>query len=588
MEYKISVKASPTTWTVDDDGPADFRTIQEAINNASSGEVIFVHKGTYYENVVVNKTVSLIGEERVSTIIDGNNTNNIISITATNVTIHGFTIRNSGPSLYDSGILIDHSDGSNISHNTVSSNNDGISLYYSSNSLVWGNTVSDNNYNGIVLYSSTKNIISNNTVSNNYVGISLYYSSNNLVSCNTISDNLVGVYPAFYSNNNTFYHNNFNNFEENVRIDSVNVWDYDGEGNYWSDYTGRDLNGNGLGDAPYIMNAYNQDNHPLMGIFSNFIITLEKRAYSVIIISNSTVSDFRFEIRAETGNKIIRFNVTCENGTLGFWRVTVPTGLMKYPFIVLIDSEEITPTLLDVSNETYIYLYFTYFHKNQTITMIYSEALHLYYELLDKYLKLQTDFYDLNATYYDLVTSNLELQTELYVLNVTYYDLVTSHLKLQTDFYNLNATYYDLVTSNLKLQVGLYSLNITYYNLLTSHLKLQMDFYDLNATYYDLVTSNLELQTELYVLNVTYYDLLNSHNILSGNCSQLQKNLDELNASYQKHLIDYSEHLQNIQSLMYIFAATTAIFILTTIYLSKRAHAAITTKTKGIEEEKGA
>mgnify|MGYP001039313996 CR=1 FL=1 len=53
------------------DGPADFPTIQEAINAANDGDTIFVHGGIYYENIVVNKSVSLIGENRSTTIIDG-------------------------------------------------------------------------------------------------------------------------------------------------------------------------------------------------------------------------------------------------------------------------------------------------------------------------------------------------------------------------------------------------------------------------------------------------------------------------------------------------------------------------------------
>jgi len=55
------VEAEPTTWTVDDDGPADFPTIQQAINSAQvmDGDTIYVLNGTYHENVVVNKTVSL-------------------------------------------------------------------------------------------------------------------------------------------------------------------------------------------------------------------------------------------------------------------------------------------------------------------------------------------------------------------------------------------------------------------------------------------------------------------------------------------------------------------------------------------------
>ena len=60
------------TWTVDDDGPADFSTIQEAINAASPGDTIFVRNGIYYEIVVVNKTVSLVGESKETTIVNGN------------------------------------------------------------------------------------------------------------------------------------------------------------------------------------------------------------------------------------------------------------------------------------------------------------------------------------------------------------------------------------------------------------------------------------------------------------------------------------------------------------------------------------
>jgi pectin methylesterase-like acyl-CoA thioesterase len=56
------VRAEPRTWTVDDDGPADFHTIARAINAASDGDTTYVYNGTYYEHVVINKTISLIGE----------------------------------------------------------------------------------------------------------------------------------------------------------------------------------------------------------------------------------------------------------------------------------------------------------------------------------------------------------------------------------------------------------------------------------------------------------------------------------------------------------------------------------------------
>lgn len=180
------VKSEPRTWTVDDDGVADFQTIQEAINVANEGDTIFVKSGTYYEHVVVNKTVFLLGENKETTLIDGNAIGTVVSVTTYNVVISRFTIQNSGeyPS---SNIRIVNSDGNYITHNIVRNSNDrGIYLDRS-----MGNTISDNdilnNFYGILLDESTQNIISNNNVSSNTYGIYLYESSRN----NIISDNIV-------------------------------------------------------------------------------------------------------------------------------------------------------------------------------------------------------------------------------------------------------------------------------------------------------------------------------------------------------------------------------------------------------------
>ncbi|MDI6904833.1 MAG: NosD domain-containing protein [Candidatus Bathyarchaeia archaeon] len=458
-EYKISAKAGTDVIYV----PTDYPTIQEAINHANSGDTIFVYNGTYYEHVVINKSISLIGEDRHSTIIDGGGTGSVISITANNVSIKGFTIRKSGTSSYNSGIFIDRSTGNDISHNTITNNNYGISLYYSSN-----------------------NLVSDNTITNNYDGIILYYSGNNVFSRNKITDNDCGIL-LFDSSRNVIFHNNFvNNIQQAYSYSSINVWDNGKEGNYWSDYTGVDLYSNsyqnetgwdGIGDIPYKkIEENNIDNYPLMGMFSVFNVALERETYYVTTICNSTISEFRFEIGSETGNKIIRFNATGKDSTVGFCRVAIPTELMNYPYIVLVDMEEIVPIRLDVSNETYVYTYFTYIHSSHAITIISSKTLYLYNELLDK------------------------------------------------------------------------------------HVKLQMDLYDLNAL---------------------YYDFLKNYSILLGNYSQLQESYSELNHSYQEHLSDYSKNVHNIRNLMYIFAATTAIFIITTIYLSKHAHA---NKTKVFAE----
>lgn len=80
------------TWTVDDDGPADFSTIQEAINATSDGDTIFVKNGTYHENVVVNKAVSLVGESRHATVVNASGDSTGFKVAVDNVTISNFKI----------------------------------------------------------------------------------------------------------------------------------------------------------------------------------------------------------------------------------------------------------------------------------------------------------------------------------------------------------------------------------------------------------------------------------------------------------------------------------------------------------------
>ena len=576
---KISVKANTYTIYV----PTDYPTIQEAINNANPGNIIFVKNGTYPENVVVNKSVTLIGEGVDLAVIDGKGaegTGTVIYINASYVNVHGFAIRNSGTKPYDSGIFVDHSIGCNISSNKISSTNDGISLYYSSNITISSNVISTYSYSGVVLYSSSNNVIasnilpsnqygvylyssdgnmvSDNMVSSNFHGIQLYSSGKNLVSGNNVSACLdVGIFITFFSANNTFYHNNINN-TKNVESDSVNLWDYEGEGNYWNDYAGQDLDGDGIGDTPYIVDSYIQDNFPLMGAFSDFKVILEKEAHIVTTISNSTISGFKFQIGKETGNKIISFDTTNVNGLVGFCRIKIPIALMKYPNIILVDSEEVVPTKLNTSNETHACLYFTYSH-NCVVTIISSEALGLYYELLNKYLGLNESFSELNAMYQGLLANFTNLQLDLYTLNDTYHALLVNFTTLQLDMDTLNDIYYSL-SNNYDILLGNYS-------------EIQKNLEELNTSYQMLSS-----------LNQTYSALVDSYNILLGNYTQLKLNFDELNDSYHEHLVDYSGQMENIRNLVYIFIATTAIFIIATVYLSKRVHAGTVIRTKIIEE----
>jgi len=88
--------ASGETIFVDDDEGADYTKIQDAVDNASDGDTIFVYNGRYFEeNITIDKSINLIGENKHSTIIDGCKGNNTVKIISENVVLSGFTITNS-------------------------------------------------------------------------------------------------------------------------------------------------------------------------------------------------------------------------------------------------------------------------------------------------------------------------------------------------------------------------------------------------------------------------------------------------------------------------------------------------------------
>ena len=262
-------------------------TIQSAIDATDTldGHTIFVSSGTYYEHLVVNRSISLVGESKETTIIHGRSIGNVINITASNVKLNGFTIRNSGsPQNYGIyifsagndisyniiknnhfGIYIDNCGNNTIFHNAIFNNIHGIYVAYSSCINASNNNVSSNNGFGMVLASSANCNIAGNIASNNSHGVYVdHYSSNNTVSGNTVVNNFYGV-CLYSSSSNVIFHNNlFNNTQQAWSLNSTNGWDNSGEGNYWSNYNGTDTNGDGIGDVLMPIDDDNQDHFPLI------------------------------------------------------------------------------------------------------------------------------------------------------------------------------------------------------------------------------------------------------------------------------------------------------------------------------------
>ncbi len=271
-----------------------------AINESSKGDTILVNEGVYNETLMIDKSITLIGENKNTTFISGNKTGDVIHITADFVTISGFTINNSGDEYsygVDAGIDI-RSNNNTISDNIIGSNdNYGLYLYqksknntivnniikenkfgmylnYANENNISSNTFSLNSDNGIYLGSQSRNnLISNNIISENFQGIRIKGSEDNKVTQNLFINNNRGMYFCCGAKDNIVFLNSFkNNSEWNGRDGNINKWDYNELGNYWDDYNGSDNDSDGIGDTPYeVSTGEKQDNYPLMESYENYI-----------------------------------------------------------------------------------------------------------------------------------------------------------------------------------------------------------------------------------------------------------------------------------------------------------------------------
>ena len=203
---------------------------------------------------------------------------------------------------------------------------------------------------------------------------------------NYIVNNSYGIMLVYGSSNNKIFHNNFINNAYQAYDSFNNTWDdgYPSGGNYWSDYAGTDVKSgfyqneagsDGIGDMPYTIDANNTDHYPLMAQISFFDAgTWNDITYYVLIISNSTLSDFyfnpdegafaRFWVKGET-----------ETETFGFCRVAIPKNLLwvEDGWTVYVGDDQVIPTV--ASDDKYAYLFFTYNHSTKTIEIYGTHAI---------------------------------------------------------------------------------------------------------------------------------------------------------------------------------------------------------------------
>lgn len=247
---KLTVMQSSAgdTLYVGGNGPLNYSRIQDAVNNAKSGDTIYVYNlsSPYYENVIIkNNNIQLIGQDKYSTIIDGNGISHVIEIIADYVTVKGFTIQHSGSIEYpdyDAGVyLIYPSDHNNITDNIVINNLNGICLQASKNNTISKNIVS-NNLKGFLIFADSvfNNVYENEVKNNNYGFYTAFTVYNNIIENNITNSSECGLY-FYFVRLCTIKKNNFINntrhvyFIERLRLAfDRNYWIR----NYWDSWIG--------------------------------------------------------------------------------------------------------------------------------------------------------------------------------------------------------------------------------------------------------------------------------------------------------------------------------------------------------------
>jgi len=285
----------------------DYETIQDAINAAAPGSTVLVAPGIYYESIVINKTLTIIGLPGSDPTFSGGGSGIAITLLsgASGSIIAGIVITH-----WDQGILIIDATNVKIYDNIMSLINcNGITLEGSNaaNNLIYSNIFQENTVAINLTASATSNTIYKNIITSNNIGLSLESSGNN-ITANIIAENEVGI-DLSNSNNNIIYHNNFvsNDIQASISASTGNTWDNDcpSGGNYWSTYASVDLyhgpsqnetGSDGINDTQYTIAINNVDRYPLVHPFSAHDIGIPNVIMAKTVIGQGYTSSINLKI----------------------------------------------------------------------------------------------------------------------------------------------------------------------------------------------------------------------------------------------------------------------------------------------------
>ncbi|KYK23970.1 hypothetical protein AYK25_00990 [Thermoplasmatales archaeon SM1-50] len=147
QDTRTSLSSSRGEWLyVGGSGPGNYTRIQDAIDNASDGDTIFVYEGTYYEySIKISKQITLIGEKKDATIVDGQGIFSVVFHAGGGAHIQGFTVQNAGEGV---GFFIGATPVI-ISNNIITKCAQGVYLNLATQSEIYNNVFFNNTDAGV-------------------------------------------------------------------------------------------------------------------------------------------------------------------------------------------------------------------------------------------------------------------------------------------------------------------------------------------------------------------------------------------------------------------------------------------------------
>jgi|GEM_PF-2558847 len=205
------------------------------------------------------------------------------------------------------GIYLDHTSGMVVENCHIYNNPRGVYGYYLTNSNIKGVDIYGGSY-GVYFYLSTSgNTVRDSDIHGNTYGVYFTGSScqtNTIVNCSVYNNN-EGIYSTSYAKTNKMYHNTLAGNNRNAYSSvTTNIWDngYPSGGNFWSDYTGIDADGDGIGDTPYQVGNV-KDNYPLMTpkvapppVITNVAASPEIQSTTDPVNITCTVTDYAVQV----------------------------------------------------------------------------------------------------------------------------------------------------------------------------------------------------------------------------------------------------------------------------------------------------